>query len=191
MNEIGDSGIGGLAHASPDSNEPPRKVSRLLLLWPFAGFLGLVTAIVTYSPLDDTLCWIAGSIPCLAIYTLINIAWRKVRGGDDVPSFFPRTIWLATGCLFVPVVLFANGALDRSPVEQHRETVTRTILEHGRHGSIYYSLEMTSWRPKHAHEKVGVSKSKYLDFKVGDPVIVETRKGTLGIPLLVSVHWPN
>jgi hypothetical protein len=89
------------------------------------------------------------------------------------------------------MVLVVNGALDYSPVEQHRETVTRTILEHGRNGSIDYYLELTTWRPQHSHEKISVSERRYLDSKPGDPVIVETRKGALGIPLLVSVHQPN
>jgi hypothetical protein len=191
MDEFGQSRFGGLNPASPDSSEPPRKVSRLLLLWPLAGFVGLVTAIVTYRPLDDTLCWIAGGIPCVAIFYLINVSWRKAQRGNDIPSFFPRTIWLATACLLVPMVLFANGALDHSPVAQHRQVVTRTILEHGRHGNIYYYLELTSWRAGRTHEKVMVSEGLYLGTSVGDSMIVETHKGALGIPLVVSVHSPN
>jgi hypothetical protein len=191
MNEIDQPRFGGLDPASPNSSEPPRKISRLLLLWPFAGVLALVTTVVNYQPLDDTLCWVAGGIPCLAIFYLINVSWRKAQRGNDIPSFFPRTIWLATACLLVPAVLFANGALDQSPVEQHRQVVTRTILEHGRHGSIYYYLELTSWRAGRTHEKVMVSEGRYLGTKVGDPMIVETHKGALGIPLLVSVHSPN
>jgi hypothetical protein len=191
MDEFDRSRIGGLDPASPDSSEPPRKVSRLLLLWPLAGIIGVVAATVTYRPIDDTLCWLAGGIPCLAIYTLINISWRKARAGETVPSFFPRTIWLATGCLLVPMVLVANGALDHSPIEQHRQIVTRTIVEHGRRGSVSYYLQVTSWRAGRTHEKVMVSEGWYLAAKPGDPMIVETHKGALGIPLLVSVHSPN
>jgi hypothetical protein len=94
---------------------------------------------------------------------------------------------LALGCLFVPAVLYLNGALDHSAIEQHRQVVTRTILEHGRHGSIYYYLELTSWRATGTHEKVMVSERWYLEAKPGEPVIVETR-GAFGIPLLASVH---
>ena len=150
----------------------------------------MVALVVTYRPLDDTLIYWVGGIPCLISYTLTNIAWRKAKAGDDVRSFFPLITWLAFGCLFIPAALFLNGALDHSPVEQHRQVVTRTILTHHK-GSVSYYLELTSWRPHHSYEKIGVSERKYLDFSVGDPVIVETRKGALGIPLLVSVHWPE
>ena len=183
--------IAGLDSASPDSNGPPRKVSRLLLLWPLVGIVASVLAMIAYHPLDDTLGYWVGAIPCLITAMLINVAWRRAQTGGSVPSFFPRTTWLATGCLFVPMALLANGALDHSPVEQHRQIITRTILEHGRRGSIFYYVELTSWRAGRTHEKVMVSYRKYLDWSVGNPVIVETHRGALGIPLLVSVHQPD
>jgi len=180
-----------LSADSSASSQDSVKVHWALFFGPLAGIFALFAVMITYRPLDETLIWWVGGVPCVISYTLTNIAWRKAKGGDDVRSFFPATTWLALGCLLVPTVLFLNGALDHSPVEQHCQVVTRTILTHGRRGSIYYDLELTSWRPHHSHEKVGVSERKYLDFKPGDPVIIETRKGALGIPLLVWVHWPQ
>lgn len=190
MNDRDASQVGTFGPVSPDSSEPPRKISSLLFLWPIVGFILVVAAVVVYRPLDDTLIWWVGGISCLVIYTLINIGWRKAKSGGDA-RFLPRPVWLAIGSLFVPTVLFLNGALDQSPVEQHRQFISRTILEHGRHGSIYYYLEVSSWRPRHSHEKLSVSESKYLDFNVMDPVVIETHKGALGIPLLVSIHRPE
>jgi hypothetical protein len=168
MNEISQSEIGTLGPDPTNSTEPPRKVSSLLFLWPSTGFV-LVVAVV---------------------YTLINIAWRKAKSGEDA-RFLPRPVWLAIGSLFVPTILFLNGALDHSPVEQHRQVVTRTILEHGRRGGVSYYLELTSWRANRTHEKVMVSEQWYMQAKPGDPAIVETHRGALGIPLLVSVHRPE
>jgi hypothetical protein len=190
MDETVPSRIGSFDSASPDSSEPPRKVSRLLLLWPLAGIIAFVVVVITYPPLDDTLVWWVGAVPCGISYLLTNFVWRKANSGKDVRPFFPFTTLLAFSCLFVPVVLVLNGALDHSPVEQHRQIVTRTILSHHK-GNVYYDLELTSWRPYRSHEKLSVSERKYLDFNVGDPVIVETHKGALGIPLLASVHQPN
>jgi hypothetical protein len=190
MKEIDHSPLGRLDSAPPDSNEPPRRVGRLLL-WPLAGVIALSAVMIAYRPLDDTLIWWMGGVPCAISYILTRIAWARAKRRDDVRSFFPLTTWLALGCLLVPAILFLNGALGHSPVERHRQVVTRTILTYGRRGSVYYSLELTSWRPPRSHEKIGVPEWKYLDFKVGDPVIVETRTGALGIPLLVSVHWPE
>jgi hypothetical protein len=183
---------GGVLRAdSPASGQDSVKVHWALFFGPLAGMVALFAVMITYQPLDDTLMWWVCGVPCVISYTLTNIAWRKAKRGENVRAFFPLTTWLALGCLFVPAVLYLNGALDHSPIEQHRQVVTRTILEHGRHGSIYYYLELTSWRAHHSHEKIGVSEWKYLDFKVGDPVVVETRKGALGIPLLASVHQPD
>jgi len=160
------------------------------LLWPLAGVVALGAAMIAYSPLDDRLLWWVGAAPCLVSYILINIAWRKAKAGGGVPSFFPATSWLALGCLLVPLVLFVNGALDRSPVEQHRQIITGTILERGRRGSTFYYVECSSWRGR-SHEKLMVSERWYLEAKPGDPAIVETHRGALGIPLLVSVHRPG
>jgi hypothetical protein len=190
MNEISQSEIGTLGPDPTNSTEPPRKVSSLLFLWPITGFVLVVAAVLTYRPLDDALIWWVGGVPCLVVYTLINIAWRKAKSGEDA-RFLPRPVWLAIGSLFVPTILFLNGALDHSPVEQHRQVVTRTILEHGRRGGVSYYLELTSWRANRTHEKVMVSEQWYMQAKPGDPAIVETHRGALGIPLLVSVHRPE
>ncbi len=190
MDEVDRSRIGGLDAGFPSSVESPRQVSRLLFLWPLAGIVALFFVTITYQPLDDALIYWLGGIPCLIVYALTNIAWRKAQTGAQVQSFFPRTIWLAVGCLFVPAVLFLNGVLDHSPLDQHRQVVTRTIVTQGRRGTSY-SLELTSWRANRAHEKFVVSKEWYLEANPGDPVIVETHKGALGIPLLVSVHRPD
>lgn len=191
MDDIDQSQIGRLDPQSPDLSAPPRKVSRLLLLWPLAGIIALAFAVIKYSPLDDALIWWVGGIPCVIVATVINIAWRSAQSGDGVPSYFPRTVWLAAGCLFVPAALFLNGALDNSAVEQHRQIVTRAIFEHHSRGGDYYYLEVSSWRQNRSHEKVTVSEREYLDSRPGDPIIVETQRGAFGIPLLLSVHAPD
>jgi hypothetical protein len=188
MEKIDQSQIGTLGPEPTNSSEPPRKVSYLLFLWPFTGFILVVAAVVTYPPLDDALIWWVGGVPCLVVYSLINIAWRKAKSCEDA-RFLPRSAWLAIGSLLVPMILFLNGALDRSPVEQHLQVITRTILTHHR-GAAFYYLELTSWRGR-AHEKLMVSEIWYSEAKPGDPAIVETHKGALGIPLLVSVHRPD
>lgn len=190
VNEIDQSRIGGLHSGSPGSVEPPRRVSRLLLLWPLAGFVAFFAVMIAYKPLDDTLMFWVEGIPCVITATLINIAWRRAQTGADVRSFLPRTIWLAIACLFVPLVLEVNGALDRSPVEQHRQVVTRKIHRRNR-GSDSYYLELTSWRANRAHEEVTINEGWYLRAEPGDPVLVEAHRGALGIPLLVSVRQPD
>ncbi len=187
MDEIDQSQIGHLGPESPSSIKPPRKVSWLLLLWPFAGLITTAVAVFSCTPLDDTLIWWISAIPILICYGLINISWRKAQAGEGVPSYFPRTVWLAAGCLAVPTVLFANGALDRSPVEQHRQTIIRTIIDHGRTGDIFYYVECSSWRGR-SREKLMVSPRVYTESRPGDSFVVETHSGAFGITMLVSAH---
>ncbi len=128
MDEIQQSQIGRLGPESTDSGEIPRRVNRLLLLWPLAGVIALLAVMITYRPLEETLVYWIGAAPCVIVALLVNVAWRREQSGEDVRSFFPRSVWLAVGCLFVPTVLLGNGALDRLPVESHRQAVTRKIL---------------------------------------------------------------
>jgi hypothetical protein len=190
MDEIDQSQIGTLGCELTDSNKPPRKISYSLFLWPLTGFILVVAAVDTYPPLDGTLIWWMGGVPCIAVYILINIAWRKAKSGEDF-RFLPRSLWLAIACLFVPTVLFLNGALDKSPVEQHQQVIISTNVTHHR-GQAYYSLEVESWRAGRAYEKLEVSEGWYLAARLGDVVTVETRRGAFGIPLLISisVHRP-
>jgi hypothetical protein len=191
MDEIGQPRIDRLDPGATKVGDPPPRVHGAFYLGPVVGIIALLVAIVSYRPLDEKLAYWIGATPCLIGWIAIINVRKAARRKTDLRTFVPATKWLSLGSLCLPMVLLANGALDHSPVEQHREIITRTILEHGRHGSIDYYLELTSWRPHHAFEKIGVSEWKYLDFKVGDSVIVETRKGALGIPLLVSVRWPD
>jgi hypothetical protein len=188
MEEINPNQGGSLSTDSWEPGQDSVRVHWALFFGPLAGIIALGAVMIAYNPLDDTLIWWVGGIPCVISYTLTNIAWRKAKRGDDVRSFFPIITLLALGCLFAPAVLFLNGALDHSSVEQHRQVVTRAILKHDRHGNIYYSLELTSWRTNRAQETVTVSKRLYLEAKPGDSVIVETHRGALGMPLLTSVH---
>src|SRR4051794_32846296 len=103
MDEIDQSRIDGLDSRSSDSSEPLPRVSRLLLLWPLAGFIAVVAAMITYRPLDEILLWWVGAVPCGISYTLTNIVWRKAKSGDNVRSFFPTTSgWRSAACLFQP-----------------------------------------------------------------------------------------
>lgn len=183
--------VGGLEAGATGIGEPPPRVHGAFYFGPVAGMIALLVAMVSYQAVDEKLAYWIGAIPCLIGWIVIINVRRAAKSGKDVRPFVPLTKRLALVSLFVPAILLANGGLDNSSVELHRETITRTILEYGRHGSVYYYLELTSWRPHHAHERVGVPEKKYLDYNVGDPVIVETRKGALGIPLLVSVHRPD
>jgi hypothetical protein len=84
------------------------------------------------------------------------------------------------------LVVLVNGPLDSSPVEQHRQVVTRKYISRGR-GTSYY-IEFSSWRPDRTTERASVSPKRYAEFQVNDPVIIDVHKGALGIPWMGTIH---
>lgn len=187
MAEIHQHQVGGLNPEFPGLEEAST-VHGAFYLGPILGMIGVLFNMVTYNPLDNAILYWIGATPCLIGWMVIINARKRKK---NAPALVSAAKWLSLGSLCIPLVLLANGALDHSPIERHQQIVTRTILEHGRHGSTYYYLEVSSWRRGRTHEKVMVSERKYLDSTVGDPVVVETHAGALGIPLLVSVHRPD
>ena len=190
MDEISPNQSDSLNADSLLSGENSVKVRWRLFLGPLIGIIALIAVTISYPPLEGKLIWWVGVGPCMISICTTNIAWRKAKAGDDVRAFFPHITWLAFGCLFVPAILFLNAVLDHSPLEEHRQFVTDRMLTHHK-GNVSYGLEVKSWRPNRAHEEFSVSEGLYLALKPGDPVIVETHRGALGIPLLASVHLPN
>lgn len=147
MNQVEQPEVGVNVTRPPNSSEPFRRVRRLLLLWPLAGVVGLIVTNASYPPLDDPLLYWIGAFPCLVMGMLISSdVWRQVQSEADVRPFSPRIFWLAIICLAVPLVLFVNGKLDRSPIEKHRQTITRTVLDRDSKGNDFYYVECSSWR---------------------------------------------
>jgi hypothetical protein len=100
MDEINPDQQWRLNSAPLESDKASAKVDWRLFLGPLAGLIALFAAAITYRPLDYTLIWWVGAVPCVISYTLTNIAFRKFKRGEDVRSFFPITTWLELGCFW-------------------------------------------------------------------------------------------
>lgn len=98
------------------------------------------------------------------------------------------TTWLAFGPAVLAGVLLLNGALDRSPIQLHRQFVVNKQATRGRWGSTTYHLEVTSWRPDRETEKFEVSGPTFGEFGVNDPVTVALHMGALAIPWVSSIR---
>jgi hypothetical protein len=81
--------------------------------------------------------------------------------------------------LFV-ILLIANGALDRNPVQQVEVTVARKHMSTGR--STTYTLDLTpSWRSGHSVESLNVSRNTYLSIRTGAPAHLTVHRGVFGL----------
>ena len=171
----------------PDSNNSPLGANRAFVLVPAGGLIGAMAALSVYRPLDrGTFLWLIFGAFFVIVFLLAHIR-RKTMGGSDVSSFFPMVYWVAFAPAVLGLALWLNGAMDHSPVESHKETVTRRYITHGRHGPTYY-IEFTSWRPKRLAEQMSVSYTQYMQLQVNDPVVVDIHRGALGIPWVGTIH---
>jgi len=162
------------------------RMNRWLPLAPMAGLIGTMIAILIYPPLDRnsfSLTTFIIAVPCVF---LISYVQKKQKRGDDIASFFPMTAWLAFAPICIAAILFANGALDRSPVEPHPVVVTQRLVRHGKSTSYY--LQTSSWRANHSSETLQVTYVVFTQFQTNDAAIVEVHRGALGIPWLGAIR---
>jgi len=162
------------------------RMNRWLPLAPIAGLIGTMIAILIYPPVDrNAFSWTVFiiSVPCVF---LISYLQKKQRRGDEISSFFPMTSCLAFAPICIAAVLFANGALDRFPVEPHAVVVTQRLVRRGKSTSYY--LQTSSWRANHSSEKLQVPYGVFAQFEPNDAAIVEVHRGAMGIPWLGAIR---
>lgn len=186
MAKLGVDQTGGFASQPHDFDERPFRVNPGLQFAPIVGLIAFSYGVSRWRPLNPApLYWLGFGLFFLSVFLLSHIR-KKAKGGDDVRSYFPAATWLAFGPVFMAIIVLVNGPLDRSPVEQHQQVVTRKYITRGRSTSYY--VEFSSWRPDRATERASVSPKRYAEFQVHDPVIIDVHKGALGIPWMGTIR---
>jgi hypothetical protein len=162
------------------------RVDTKLLLGVLAGFCGFLLATKVYCPLDKTLFLFIELVLMLLAVVPISAMEKRVKLGIDVQSFFPVTFFLACGPAFLGVIVFANGVLDRSPVENHSQVVTRKWISN--YQGTRYVVEFTSLRPNGSSQRINVPYQTYSNIEVGNPITLELRKGAFHIVWIEAVY---
>jgi hypothetical protein len=172
-----------------DFDERPFRMSWALPFVPVLAIVALALSVSFWRPLDDSRYVLIGiGLSMLAIFR-IRYVQKQQKAGVDIARYFPLTTWLLWSPMLVAAVLLINGALDRSPAEEHNQVVLQKYITHGR--STSYNIVFSSWRPGHASEKRSVSPDIYAQFRVNDRVVIEVHKGALGIPWAGKIHKPG
>lgn len=83
-------------------------------------------------------------------------------------------------------LLFANGALDRSPPQDYEARVISRLAVPGI--LPIHQLIVTSWRDGHAVERLAVSRQDFERFHVGQHIEVRVEDGLASIPWLFGVY---
>jgi len=174
----------------------PRARSPLL----FVAALLAVTALITVVPVfaltsaapsldgSSTLVGIGGG---LALWVLVTLA--AARGLRGRSTSLAEIVFVAVVALFlVPpstywAVCWANRELDTSPAVDHRTRITRSWTTRNK-SSYGYHVEVTSWRPGHATEELGVPSSFAAGATEGRGLVVTTHAGRLGWEWVDSFH---
>ena len=186
MKDIGIDQGNGLLSEPRDFGKRRYRMNRWLPLAPFAGVIGTLIGSLIYPPLDRRSFALLAFLLFLPSVFLVSYVQKKQKRGIDISSFFPMTTWAALAPLCIAVAVFANGALDRFPVESHPVVITAKFLRHGK-GNSYY-LQVPSWRPKHSSEELQVTYKVYGQFQTNDPIFVEMHRGALGMPWLGAIR---
>jgi hypothetical protein len=121
----------------------------------------------------------------------IPILWRVMRGSSTSLRNLGLVLFFSLFGLplaAVDVLLFINGALDRSAPAAHVEDVVNRRVSGGK--STTYYLVVRSWRPDESTVELTVSSGDYVRFAPGSKVVVTTRAGLLGWERMVSIEAP-
>jgi len=160
---------------------PPTFASRLDLFTAPAlgvGFFGVVFATSFYASPDNSslLMWL------FVVFFLVvsaKIALQRGSFSDLTQSalkFLAASITIAFAC--IAILLFANGALDRSPAQPIDLTVAQKYTTHSSKGGTSYHLSVSpSWRPGRMGETLDVDRGAYQKASVGGTVSVDVHPG--------------
>lgn len=176
----------GFTSPPHDFDERPFRVNPWLQFVPIVGLIAFAYGMSRWRPLNPVPIYCLGFGLFFVALILLSRIQKKAKRGGDVRSYFPAATWLAFGPVFIAAIVFVNGALDRSPAEQHRQVVTRKYITRGR--STTYYVEFSSWRSGHTRERASVSPRRYAEFQVNDPVIIDLHKGELGISWMGTIR---
>lgn len=151
----------------------------------FVPSLGLgLRALLDVSLLDwrDALPWLGiGSAAMAALLTLVDRHLRRRRAAVLLGGGL--FLLLATGPYAWGTAVLANAWLDRSPADVYRPPVLRKLQYGGRLG--IHRLDLASWGPYEAANRVTVDGAVYDALKPGDAACVRLRPGALRMAWIV------
>jgi hypothetical protein len=162
-----------------------RLVSRTAIF--LVGALIFVPASQMYPPLDLDQVWIFFGVIFFAAIWLAFWIDLRARQRGEVEILKRIFFGLAPLPWIVALLLLTNGRFDKSPqIREPAQVVGRFNMG----GYIFRSrrLDVTSWRPDHAVERVPVQSFDYDRFHAGDRVFVGMHSGLLDIPWVFAVY---
>ncbi|GAC1621556.1 MAG: hypothetical protein PVS2B2_27200 [Candidatus Acidiferrum sp.] len=141
-----------------------------------------------YPPLDLDLMLVFFGLLFFIALGLAILLDRRARKRQEIEAI-KRIYWaLIPFPLILAAGLFANGRLD-SPknISYHPTTVdSRYFMKGVVRGSR--RIFVSSWRPGQRIERLAVDADDFERFHEGDPIVVGTEPGALGIPWYYGVY---
>jgi len=149
------------------------------------GSLAFLAAGNHYPALDlDAMLIFIGIVFFLALALAIWVERRALRHAE-VEALKRLYYGLIPLPWLLAALLFANGALDRSPPRSQSARVIGKFSMSGLLGS--HRLVVTSWREGRRVERVPVGRGDFDSYDPGDLVNVQIQSGLAGVPWVAGV----
>ena len=146
------------------------------------GLLGNVIAIGFFPLLDRDRFLIAGLCAFFAPVVLHVVSSFRKRLALDAGRLQRAYLYAGAVTVFLALFIASNGALDDSPAIPVRATVLSKQVRVGKYGRLSYTLRVRSWRAGRATEDFNVGGRTYRTASTEKAVVVEMRRGRLGLP---------
>lgn len=139
-----------------------------------------------YRPLDTLLP--LSAIICAFLLSAIPRLWRIAQRRSSIIVGVLQIVstWAGLALPFLGLLLFLNGALDRSPGNYVRAKVIQKTSPIG-YREAQYNLRVSSWWPGRTFEDLNVGSREFARTIVGKRVIVEMHQGYLGMPWYAKI----
>lgn len=183
----------------PDELPPPQRVffGQGYFWWVLGGAMALSIQMVYRVP-SQRLSLLFAWVSCAGL-VLITLSWMSrwlfvtVESGRIFTSLRRLERGAQAGFVLLMVysaVLWVNGAGNKAPLEDHAAQVVRVMgAELDLDGIIPLAwVQLTSWRRPSGTERILLRAAESRKLWAGQPVIVQVRRGRLGIPWVVKIE---
>lgn len=146
-------------------------------LLPVAGFLGAILGMAKYSILGPTPIVVALFTVYIASLLPMIIFARRGHQPTHIALIRNACRWGGGVLIVMALVLFANGALDKSPPKQVFASIVDKNISQGRHGPRYSVTITPSWRPGETEADLPVTADTFAILSIGGHVSIDVHPG--------------
>jgi hypothetical protein len=161
--------------SAPESQRKP--LIQVYALLPIAGLLGAILGMAKYSVLERTPIVVALFAVYIASLLPMIIFVRRGHQPTHVAVIRSACRWGGGVLIAMALVLFANGALDRSPPKQIFASIVDKRISRATRGPSYSVTITPSWRLGETEADLSVTADTFAILSTGGRVSIDVHPG--------------